>query len=148
MNESKTYSCVLGGGLPALDAMAMAIAIASPGRQIKIKSVFWALQICASPGDSELLNLNTQTTQIYSLEIGNSVDPLFLTEFFTPSVAFPPAFQFNADRILLYSPGQIFFDSLEVKNNIVFRYNAINRDALLSYTHSCSIVVETEENLL
>lgn len=148
---NKVYSIVLGGGIPAggppLGNITQDVIINSANREIKIKSVLWSLQIYEMVAGLPL-NLNNQVSQRYNLHIGTGVLPPLITNIFEPSIAFPPALIFNADRILLWQPGRFEFDSLIIKNTITFRYEADNFDALLVMYHRCSIVVETEEYLI
>jgi len=144
---NKVYSIVMGNAIAAGGAgiLMQDININSPGREIKLKSVYWDLQLFESVAAIPL-NLNTQITQRYNLQIGIGGIPL-ITNIFTPGLAFPPTIIQNADSIVLSTVGTIRFDSFIIQNFLPIRYEAHNYDLLLAYMHLVTVVVETEETL-
>lgn len=143
---NKVYSIVVGGGVVAAGNATWGVSIDSPSREIKLKSLYWDVQIYEAISGIPL-NLNTQITQRYYLMVGVGGLPL-LTNVFGGDVAFPPAIVQNADSIYLNKVGQVRFDSFKVTNLIPIRYLCLNYDLLLAYDHRVTIVAETEENII
>jgi len=143
---NKVYSMVFGTAIVGggLGFIMEGVNITSPGREIKLKRVYFDVQIYESV-TAHPLNLNTQITQRYYLMIGVGGIPL-ITNVFEPDVAFPPTIVQNANSIIVSKVGTIEFDSFIIANQIPFRYFAVNYDLLLAYDHRVTLVAETEEH--
>lgn len=136
-------TAIVGGGAGFIME---GVNITSPGREIKLKRVYFDVQIYESV-TAHPLNINTQITQRYYLMIGVGGIPL-ITNIFDPDIAFPPTIVQNGDSIIISKVGTIQFDSFVIANQIPFRYFATNYDLLLDYDHRVTLIAETEEKIM
>lgn len=108
-----------------------------------LKSIIWGHRIIQN-GTSIPLNLNTQITQTYKFRYPYPQTGILRTLPVTDETG-TGFINTNGNGIELYAPGQYFFNSIELTDLSRFRVEAINSDAILSYDHYFSFLIEIEK---
>jgi hypothetical protein len=113
--------------------------IDSANREMKIKSLFWSLMI-------------TDTATGKKIDYITTLEHLFSLYIFANAAAAPftyvsgQTFSDNGNYLISWFPGQYFFDSFFIKNNLSFQLNIRNKSAI-QVMYDTSVIVETEENI-
>jgi hypothetical protein len=137
---NRVYSGYWEKTIAAAALFTAAFDIDSANREMKIKNIFWSLNITDS-ATGKRVDWMTTTDHLYSLYI------------FANAAAMPftyvsgQTFSDNGNYLITWNPGQIFFDSFFIKNNLSAQLNIRNKSAG-QVMYDTSVIIETEENII
>ena len=140
--SNRVYTAKWNTTVAAVGSASAQFSIQSVGREIKIKSINLAWYM-ADQATNTPLPWRITTTQSIVLYAGNFVNRF--AQAFDNLVAVLPAS--NGLEFIMTEPGQKFFDSFFVPNNLPLYWN-INNFAAGPVDHFVSVTIETEEKTM
>jgi len=142
-NKIRVYSIVHNSTVLHTDQLIQTFHISEPLSMLKVRSIFFDLYI-QNIATGILLNLASQNTQTYILRVGNVTAAGQQMTYPMQNESLPP-YDIGKGKIFhMYNPGQIFFNSLYVYNDLEMNFTCNNRDAAIDYNYYFSVVVEAE----
>lgn len=112
-------------------------------KRFKLRSVLFDLQLFETVSGLILPIANNTSQMFYLLMRSLEVPANFAQNFDFISGA--GAIAYNGSGSVIYTPGQYFFNSLNILNDLRFTFTYANNDALLDYTYNLNCFVEIED---
>jgi len=138
----KVYSAQWNLSIAAAGSATAGFNIQSVGREIKIKSITLEWYI-AQNGVNTPIPWRSVVNQSIYLQVGGFANK-FASAFDGLTGSLPSA---NGYYLVMTEPGQLFFDSFFVPNNLPLQFT-INNFAAFIADHFVNITVETEEHTM
>lgn len=144
MSRNRVYTGLFSRSCAPANNADINFRINNSNRASLLRSITMDMIIIEMPGVASVLNLNTQTTQYFTLAVIGSLSGGLIGQTFI-DIAPAAAIVANGTQIELYKPQKIDFNSFHIVNELTFFWTYHNSDALLSYLYYLSVVVEIED---
>lgn len=143
MKKNRVYTLVLQQTVLPGALGGTAFQINNENRTALLKSIALDINIREFGAPFRIMPLEQNVNQEFLLEIQALPVGSLFAQIFQDIVN--PIVIANGDFIQIYKPQQLKFESFFIRNNLLFNFTYTNRDVLVSWMYSASIIVELED---
>jgi len=142
MNKNRVYTLWDYANIDPLGAYTQRIFINEYRRDIKLKSLYYK-HLMRNVPNGNYLPESQNISQLHAITVGNVVPAIKISDAFENILV--PANAVTGYGFQIDVPGQYFWDSFFINEQIPIQMYILNNDLINEFDHIYCIVIETEE---